>query len=367
MSCHINKVNAADRYLLDLPEAVLGTVLNEWVDNNKVLAKLDIAYVNKNERPQLKEVSKEYVSVKLKVNNLVLSGYEILSVVKYIYENYKGIKIFNVAWVNKERITDGDVDTIIQYILSPERRHFPLEYLDCTDKFVDLSAVDLKKATKLNVVVLNSWKMDGPHLTDHHFKGINELKSLTVLNIKGPDISGLVFLKPGYDSLKALDIENCENIDFKNLIKCNENLKKITSLDISFTHITDEELKDLLQNFKNITNLAIAMCINLTENGFEYVGIGRNLKFLDAYRNFSITDTSVIGIIERSPFLENLNVFGSPFLTKAAFQDIGNLKVLDISECPLITMDDKKKLADHHPGLKLGMVQCPVAQDKIET
>ena len=354
---HINTVNAADRYLLALPDTVLGTVLNEWVDNthnNKDFTNLDIAYVNKNQRPQLKEIFKEYVALGLNAcrADLSFSGDRLLSIVKYIYENYKGIKFFSVAWVRKERISDSDIDTIIQYIFSPERRNFPLEKFRIQDRTIDLSLVDMKKATKLNVVDLASWTAGSP-LTDHQLIGINELKSLTILNLSGTDITGDIFAKTGYDALKYLNVSDCENIDFEILIKVNENLKKITTLDISGTHITNKELKDLLKNFKNITKLSLAMCINLTENGFEYIGIGGNLKFLDACRNFPITDTSVIGIIERSPFLENLNVLGCFFLTKAAFKNTGNLKVLCINECSFITRDDKKELADHHPGLTI--------------
>ena len=349
MATRISTVNAADRHLLALPDAVLGTVLNEWVDDNRNLAKLDIAYVNKKERLKLKEICKEHVAVQLRLKSQNLSRDQLLSIVKYIHENYMGIKSFS-AYSSEKDVRDGDVNTLMQHVLSPERRYFPLEYFGCQQSIVDLSAVDLKKATKLNTVIIYPFYGVNSQIIDHQLSGINKLKSLRHLGLSGTDITGFIFTETGYVSLEALYVSQCKHLDFKNVFKWGLNLRKLTILDISFTDIADDALKFLLENSKEINTLMLAKCVNLTKNGFEHVG-GVKLERLDVSRNPTITDSMAIGIKKRSSFLKRLYAYSCPLLTKASFQNIENLKYLSIGNCPLITEEDKKELADKHQEL----------------
>ena len=117
--------------------------------------------------------------------------------------------------------------------------------------------------------------------------------------------------------------------DFKNLInskiKCS---KSGLSLNLSFSSITDKDLKDL----DNLYKLDLTSCNNITDEGIKYLG-DRNINWLILGCSIKITDKGIKLLVN----LHTLQICGCDNITDEGIQCLVNLHTLQLVYCDTIT------------------------------
>jgi hypothetical protein len=128
----------------------------------------------------------------------------------------------------------------------------------------------------------------------------------------------------------------------------NQSLSKLITLDIYYCDDLDgTSLGVILTNCPLLQSLTLQDC-QLTDCGFQYIGICKNLQFLDIVGSTLITDKSMEYVGAGCPNLSHLNLAHCYQLTNKSVEYVctgcPKLKYLDIQKCPEMTDDVMKHI-----------------------
>ncbi|XP_077452272.1 F-box and leucine-rich repeat protein 13 isoform X1 [Stigmatopora argus] len=110
-------------------------------------------------------------------------------------------------------------------------------------------------------------------------------------------------------NLQELNVSECFNITDAMMRSFVEGCNSLLYLNLSSTLLTDATLRELASNCINLQYLSLAYCHKMTDEGFQYLSLGRgchNLLHLDLSGCTQVTETGYSYISEACPFLREI-------------------------------------------------------------
>jgi hypothetical protein len=167
--------------------------------------------------------------------------------------------------------------------------------------------------------------------------------SLTSLNLSYTNISdrgvrSIAFNCPNLEVLKLRGMKNITNLSLSMIAK---NCKKLVSLDIQDCNISDYGMQLISQECPSLESLNLSQCTEITNQVVPYFCYhNKSLKFLNI-RQTKIDGGGISSLLKSLPLIENLNICG----LSASNEDLTfvprlkYLKSLDISFCYNVSKD----------------------------
>ena len=157
---------------------------------------------------------------------------------------------------------------------------------------------------------------------------------LSDTNITG---AGLALYKKALSNLERLNLHGCTNLTVRCLKDAiSVSIYNLTSLDLSNTNITGEELDKFTLNIPNLMILNLRNCKELTDKGlFKVLNmIGHQLKSLDL-SDTNITAEQLIGMNMKIPMLQSLNLSNCKELTDKGLAELLKISALTFNQIDL--------------------------------
>ncbi|KAM9816331.1 F-box and leucine-rich repeat protein 13 [Syngnathus typhle] len=110
-------------------------------------------------------------------------------------------------------------------------------------------------------------------------------------------------------NLQELNVSECFNITDTMIESIVEGCNSLLYLNLSNTLLTDVTLRELASNCINLQYLSLAYCHKMTDEGFQYLSLGRgchNLLHLDVSGCSQVTATGFSYISEACPYLKEI-------------------------------------------------------------
>ena len=179
------------------------------------------------------------------------------------------------------------------------------------------------------------------NLTDRGL--LNLLRSfgqqLKYLDLSDTNITweGLALYKKALSNLERLNLHGCTNLTVRCLKDAiSVSIYNLTSLDLSNTNITGEELDKFTLNIPNLMILNLRNCKKLTDKGlFKVLNmIGHQLKSLDL-SDTNITAEQLIGMNMKIPMLQSLNLSNCKELTDKGLAELLKISALTFNQIDL--------------------------------
>jgi uncharacterized protein YjbI with pentapeptide repeats len=181
------------------------------------------------------------------------------------------------------------------------------------------------------------------------------LKSEVLIDQKDPSVAKqLAFLQQSVSLITSLNKLDMNWSLFKIALPFLKfNLKEI---DLSFTSITDDELRELLENSSNLQKINL-YCRHIIGTAFnsETIKLEHLIEINMSFCS-NLTDDHLKKLIEKCPKLQKINLSNTKITGKAfASGDIKleHLTEIDISDCANLTDDKLKMLLEKCPNLQI--------------
>lgn len=161
-------------------------------------------------------------------------------------------------------------------------------------------------------------------------------------------------------TLESLNIQRCTRISDQGFIKWADTqfpqLKSLNLTDCSF--LTDQAISHLVAAAPNIQRLYLSFCCALSDSAIEGLISLPELQELDAsFCGAAVSDVSIRALLksETTESMNSLNLRGCVRITDVCVNTILEMKkleLLNISQCPGISVDAKQTLKEsskvHH-------------------
>jgi len=161
--------------------------------------------------------------------------------------------------------------------------------------------------------------------------------------------------------LEKINLRACVQMTDAAIEALAQNCRLLQYLDVSFcTNLTDQSIYLIAQNCKDLESLFVKRCVNLTTEGVKFLarGCGISLKCLD-FDGLMIDDKAVQQLTISCPMLVDVDL---SFCRQVSFQAVLHL----INTSPFLesisifglklTLDMKKQITRNHPRLNIKTV-----------
>lgn len=164
------------------------------------------------------------------------------------------------------------------------------------------------------------------------------------------------------DTLSACGTRETHRRHHDKLLAClDASQARITTFNfLSSPSIEEQVFTQFLARMPHLTKLYINMCASGDGPTYIYMveclKLTPNLEHL-AIRGASIGNDGVLRIVNACPHLVTLDVSGTPYITYQFVDDVvrsgSRLKVIDVSSCNWISINDVSELRQRHKGLTI--------------
>ena len=218
-----------------------------------------------------------------------------------------------------------------------------LEYLRvyrevCQYKFIDLLATHCRKLKLLMIEVC-------ANIPDNTFERIKEctsLNSLSLYHAENMTCSTLQKIMEPLKCLNQLSLVGCK-MNFAPFNGNNIEYESLTSIDLSWSNVTDDGLKQIVSHMKNIAEIYLSRCQNLTTLAFKSIA---NLESLGRLaigyftRNYEFDMNVEFCLLRVGMNLQYLDLSGMPHIQPSIISICcPNLKTLYMNHCLYPSID----------------------------
>ena len=220
--------------------------------------------------------------------------------------------------------------------------------LNCTKlkrlNFNHLSQIndETVKIISENCEYLERLSLKGNNITDKSIEYFNNIKQLTSLSVR---IIGDINNGFNCKNLKNLYLTG-RNINNQNIMDLSKNCKRLTTISIRMTKITDEGVTMLLLNLQNLKYLRLGN--NKLLNGSFIKYVNTSIISLNYFKySHDVDEEDIINGIKKLPNIENFTLRGaniSDDTIKILSEHCKKLTYLDIQYCHKLTIKSKKYL-----------------------